>query len=148
MVDLNIFHTLHHVCIVVRDLEQAVAYYQSMGIGPWTDFPSLAGFETTGYEREAFLKLKYKFVDLDNVQIQLCQPGEGVTPQRNFLETRGEGVFHLGFSVADCDQAQAAAEAAGLPILGTGRMAGGSGFTYFDTAQQGAGVNLQVRVRR
>nr|WP_178117732.1 VOC family protein [Pseudomonas sp. R5(2019)] len=145
---MNIFRTLHHVCIVVRDLEQAVAYYQSMGIGPWTDFPSLAGFETTGYEREGLLNLRYRFAELDNVQIQLCQPGEGVTPQRTFLETRGEGVFHLGFSVADCDTAQAAAEEAGLPVLGSGRMPNGSGFTYFDTAREGAGVNLMVRARR
>ena len=42
----------------------------------------------------------YMCADIDNVQIQLCQPGLRKTPKRIFLDTHGEGVFHLGFSVA------------------------------------------------
>jgi methylmalonyl-CoA/ethylmalonyl-CoA epimerase len=145
---LDIFRKLHHVCIVVKDLHAAVAYYESAGVGPWTDFPPLDAFKLDGYEREPFLKLKYKFANLDNVQLQLCQPGEGDTPQRRFLESRGEGVFHLGFAVPDVDTAEAGAKTAEIPILGRGRLPDGSGFTYFDTATAGAGVNLQVRARK
>ena len=32
---LDIFRRLHHVCIVVHDIEQAMADYESVGIGPW-----------------------------------------------------------------------------------------------------------------
>jgi len=32
---LNIFHKLRHVCIVVSDIQKAMAYYESVGIGPW-----------------------------------------------------------------------------------------------------------------
>jgi methylmalonyl-CoA/ethylmalonyl-CoA epimerase len=145
---LDIFRKLHHICIVVTDIEAAAAYYESVGIGPWTDFPPLDAFQLEGYDRDAFLKLKYKFTNVDNVQFQLCQPGEGDTPQKRFLESHGEGVFHLGFAVADVDAAQAAAKGAGLAILGTGRLPDRSGFTYFDTANAGAGVNLQVRARK
>jgi methylmalonyl-CoA/ethylmalonyl-CoA epimerase len=145
MQDLSIFRQLHHVCIVVRDIEQAVKYYESIGVGPWTDFPPLDKYELTGYERDAFLKLRYKFASLDNVQLQLCQPGEGNTPQRRFLDERGEGVFHLGFTVANCDDAQRQAEAAGLGVLGSGRLGDRSGFTYFKTVEQGAGVTLEIR---
>ncbi len=33
------FRELHHVCVVVRDIDQSVAYYESIGIGPWQDYP-------------------------------------------------------------------------------------------------------------
>jgi methylmalonyl-CoA/ethylmalonyl-CoA epimerase len=145
---LDIFRKLHHVCIVVKDINAAVSYYESVGVGPWADFPPLDAFELDGYERDAFLKLKYKFANFDNVQLQLCQPGDGDTPQRRFLESHGEGVFHLGFAVPDVDAAEAGAKVVGMPILGRGRLPDGSGFTYFDTADIGAGVNLQVRARK
>lgn len=144
----DVFRKLHHICIVVRDIDAAVAYYDSAGIGPWTDFPSLEGVKLDGYDRDAFLKLKYKFANIDNVQFQLCQPGDGDTPQKRFLENHGEGVFHLGFSVSNVDSAETAATGAGLAVLGKGRLPDGSGFTYFDTAKAGAGVNLQVRARK
>ena len=34
-----IFQHLHHVCIVVHDLDRAVSYYESLGVGPWFDYP-------------------------------------------------------------------------------------------------------------
>ncbi|WP_245964764.1 VOC family protein [Trinickia dinghuensis] len=144
----EIFRKLHHVCIVVRDMNAATAYYESAGIGPWTDFPPLDAFQLDGYDRDAFLKLKYKFANVDNVQLQLCEPGDGDTPQKRFLENRGEGVFHLGFAVPDVDAAEGVAIGAGIEVLGRGRLPDGSGFTYFDTARAGAGVNLQVRARK
>jgi methylmalonyl-CoA/ethylmalonyl-CoA epimerase len=41
---LNIFHKLHHVCIVVRDIQKAMAYYESVGIGPWYSWGSFSEF--------------------------------------------------------------------------------------------------------
>lgn len=150
MTSLNIFRKLHHICIIVSDLEQSIAAYESMGIGHWTPLPSLAAFQHDLLvpDTKAFLQLRYAYATLDNVQVQLCQPGPGETPQRRFLETRGEGVFHLGFDVPDCDGAEQAAVQAGLRVLMHGRKPDGSGFTYFDTATSGAGVTLEVRAAR
>jgi len=147
MSPLPIFRQLHHVCLVVRDLDRSIAYYESMGIGPWTPFPSLEPFrhDLVTPDNEAFLRLRYAFAALENVQIQLCQPDEGDTPQRRFLERSGEGVFHLGFTVEDCGAAERLAREAGLGVLMHGRKPDGSGFTYFDTADRGAGVTLEVR---
>jgi methylmalonyl-CoA/ethylmalonyl-CoA epimerase len=114
---LPIFQKLHHICIVVRDIENAVKYYKSIGVGPWTDFPPMDAYQLDGYDRPAFLKMRYKFANIDNAQLQLCQPGDGDTPQRRFLDTRGEGVFHLGFSVESCDKAEELAANAGLDVL-------------------------------
>jgi methylmalonyl-CoA/ethylmalonyl-CoA epimerase len=143
---LDIFKELHHICIVVSDLDRAVKYYESVGIGPWLDYPPLDGFtaELDVPDHAAFLRLKYRYANLDNIQIQLCEPGEGGSPQRRFLETRGEGVYHLGFGVDDCDAAEAHGIAAGLRVGARGRRPDRTGFTYFDTRED-AGVTLEVR---
>jgi methylmalonyl-CoA/ethylmalonyl-CoA epimerase len=142
----DIFKKLHHVCIVVRDIEKAVAYYQSVGIEPWHDYPPLAQFtELDVPNPEAFRGMTYKYTNIANVQIQLCQPGELDSPQRRFLGRHGEGVFHLGFEVPDCDAGEKAGRAMGLNVLMRGRRPNRSGFTYFDTAAQAGGVVLEIR---
>ncbi|WP_454739989.1 VOC family protein [Cupriavidus necator] len=147
MAQKDVFHTLHHVCIVVRDMDTAIAFYESIGIGPWHSFPSLEMYlgELDVPSPEAFLRLHYRYANIANVQIQLCAPPEGASPQRAFLERQGEGVFHLGFSVPDCDEAEAKAIAMGLQTKMRGRVPSRQGFTYFETANQGAGVTLEIR---
>jgi methylmalonyl-CoA/ethylmalonyl-CoA epimerase len=140
------FQTLHHVCLVVRDIDAAVAFYTSLGISPWHDYPPLEQYtDLTVPDRSGFLALRYKFANIANVQIQLCEPTTGDTPQGQFLATRGEGVFHLGFTVANCNAGEEAARKLGLSIQMRGRRPDGSGFTYFNTASQGAGVTLEIR---
>jgi catechol 2,3-dioxygenase-like lactoylglutathione lyase family enzyme len=138
------FHQLHHICIVVRDLDKSVAYYESIGIGPWQDYPQLTEFTTLSVPNpEAFHDLRYKFVNLDNVQLQLCQPPELDCPQRRYLDTHGEGVFHIGFE-SDIDVAAEQGAALGLDVIMRGQRPNGSGFIYFDTLDQ-AGAVLMAR---
>jgi catechol 2,3-dioxygenase-like lactoylglutathione lyase family enzyme len=138
------FQTLHHICIVVRDLDRAAAYYESIGVGPWQDYPPLTEYTTlTVPNEDAFLATKYKFVNLGNVQLQLCEPPELDCPQRRFLDAKGEGVFQLGFE-AELESAVADATAVGLDVLMRGERDNGSGFVYFDTLAD-AGVVLMNR---
>jgi methylmalonyl-CoA/ethylmalonyl-CoA epimerase len=138
------FDKPHHICLVVRDLPAAVAYYESIGIGPWKDYPPLSGFTELSIDRQAFLSLTYKFTDLPGLQIQLCQPGDADTAQRRFLDTFGPGVYHLGFTVSDLERSEQDALGFGLQITARGRRDDHSGFTYFDTRSQ-AGVTLEIR---
>lgn len=140
-----LFDKLHHICIVVRDIDKAQTYYESIGIGPWMPYPPLAEYEELDVpSTEGFLSLKYRICNLPNVQLQLCEPGDAPSPQRQYLDARGEGVFHIGFEVLDADAAEAQARAQGLPVLMRGRRANRTGFTYYDSAG-GAGVNLLTR---
>src|SRR2546425_698851 len=124
------FHTVHHACIVVADLERAVGFYESIGIGPWQDYPPLSEYtELRMPDREGFLAMRFKVCQLGSFQLQLGQPVEGATPQRRFLEKHGEGVFHIGFVVDDVDAAEDEARALGLEVLMRGRRPDGSGFT-------------------
>jgi catechol 2,3-dioxygenase-like lactoylglutathione lyase family enzyme len=138
------FRELHHICIVVRDIEASVAFYESIGIGPWQDYPPLTEYtRLTAPNPDAFFRMRYKLVNLGNVQLQLCQPPELDCPQRRFLDSRGEGVFHIGFE-SDVDEAAEVAAGLGLNVLARGQRDNGSGFIYFDTADD-AGVVLLAR---
>jgi catechol 2,3-dioxygenase-like lactoylglutathione lyase family enzyme len=139
------FDKLHHVCIVVADIDKAQAYYESIGIAPWQAYPPLVEYtELEVPNASAFQKLKYRVCNLPSIRIQLCEPNEEPSPQRAFLDTKGEGIFHLGFEVPDADAAEAAAVDDGLSVLMRGRRENRTGFTYYDTAA-GAGVVLLTR---
>lgn len=139
------FNKLHHLCIVVHDIDKAQAYYESIGIAPWESYPPLAEYEELEVPSpEGLRTMQYRICNLPNVQFQLCQPSNDPSPQRQFLDAKGEGVFHIGFEVPDADKAEAQALADGLRVKMRGRRANRSGFTYYDTAE-GAGVVLLTR---
>jgi methylmalonyl-CoA/ethylmalonyl-CoA epimerase len=139
------FQKLHHLCIVVHDIERSIAFYEAAGIGPWHPYPPLAEYtELEMPDPDGFRALDYRYALIGDLQLQLCQPGPEPTPQRQFLDARGEGVFHVGFEVPDADAAEEDAAARGLKALMRGRRTNGSGFAYFDTAEQ-AGVILEIR---
>jgi catechol 2,3-dioxygenase-like lactoylglutathione lyase family enzyme len=138
----SVFDKLHHVCIVVHDIDKTQAYYESIGVGPWTAYPPLAEYVDLDVpNRAGFLSMQYRVCNLPNIQLQLCQPSQDPSPQRIHLDTKGEGVFHLGFEVPDADAAEAAS---GMPVMMKGRRENGTGFDYYDTADT-AGVILLTR---
>jgi catechol 2,3-dioxygenase-like lactoylglutathione lyase family enzyme len=139
------FDKLHHICIVVHDIDKTQAYYESIGIGPWEAYPPLVEYEELEVpNREGFLQMQYRICNLASIQIQLCQPNGDPTPQRLHLDAKGEGVFHIGFAVQDADDAEADARKAGIPVLMRGRRQNRTGFSYYDTADN-AGVILLTR---
>jgi catechol 2,3-dioxygenase-like lactoylglutathione lyase family enzyme len=141
----NPFHRIHHICIVVADIEAAERAYAAIGIGPWFDYPKASDYVEFEVPNEAASKdTRYRCVDLGNIQLQLCQPSRLDSPQRRFLDEVGEGVYHLGFEVADRDAAEAQGRAFGLGVMSRGKRADGSGFCYFDTKPT-LGVVLEVR---
>lgn len=129
---------------MVHDIDASCAYYESIGIGPWQMVPPFTDLtELQMPSAEAFLKMQYRYVALDNVVLQLCQPPEDDCPQRRFLDEKGEGVFHIGFE-AMIDRDVAEAEQVGLEVFMKGRRENGTGFAYFDTLDR-AGVVLMIR---
>jgi len=136
---------LHHLSVVVRNMDEAIKFYESIGIGPFKDYPPLKEYVKLNVQDETgFFNLKFKIAQVGDIQIQLCQPGEGKSPYKDFLEKKGEGVYHLGFGVDDVDDSEAKLKEMGLQVLSSGRREDGSGFSYMDTAPK-AGVVLLVR---
>ncbi len=142
---MPIFNQLHHVCVLVRDLEEKQKFYESVGIGPWFDYPKSGAYlEFDVPNAAASRAMRYKCCDLENFQIQLCDPGELDSPQKRHLDAHGEGVYQLGFEVPDRNAAEAEGRGMGLEVVARGRKTDESGFCYFDTKAQ-AGVVLEIR---
>ncbi len=139
------FSKPHHICIVVRDIEKTKRYYESIGIGPWVEYPPLVEYTRLNVmDEKGFFASRFIYTKIGDLQLQLVQPGEGKTIYREFLEKNGEGVFHIGFEVADIEMMDKQLADNGLKILASGRRDDGSGFSYYDTRQQ-AGVTLLIR---
>jgi methylmalonyl-CoA/ethylmalonyl-CoA epimerase len=139
------FSGLHHIAIVLRNMDEAIKFYTSIGIGPFEDYPPLKEYIKLDVpDKVGFRNLKIKVVQIGPIQIQLIQPGEGKSLYKDFLEKKGEGVYHLGFVVEDVDDSEADLKKMGLKVLSSGRREDGSGFSYLDTAEK-AGVVLLVR---
>ena len=140
-----IFDKLHHLCIVVHDIDKTQAWYESIGVGPWEAYPPLVEYEELEVpSRDGFMAMQYRICNLPNIQLQLCQPNEDPSPQRIHLDAKGEGVFHIGFAVPDADAAETEARDSGLSPLMRGRRQNRTGFTYYNTADK-AGVILLTR---
>ena len=141
----KIFGKPHHICIVVKDIEKTKRYYESIGIGPWVDYPPLVEYTKLNVvDEKGFFDTRFVYTHIGNLQLQLAQPGEGKTIYKDFLETKGEGVFHIGFEVEDIDAAEKQLTDNEMKVLASGRRDDGSGFSYLDT-REGAGVTLLVR---
>ena len=143
----KIFDQLHHICIVVENLDRAVAFYESIGIGPWRDFPSLEAFrgELEAPDVDDFMKLHYRFASLGNVQLQLC-----AAPAREHVTTQvprraRRGCVPPRFHRVRLRRREEQARSLGLAPKLRGRLPNRNGFTYFDTDDRGAGVTLQIR---
>jgi catechol 2,3-dioxygenase-like lactoylglutathione lyase family enzyme len=139
------FSVLHHLSIVVADIEKATRYYESIGIGPFAEYPPMSEYVKIDVpDEEGFYNLKIRCAQIGPVQLQLIQPGEGKSLYKDHLEQKGEGVYHLGFVVEDIDASEQTVRDMGIEVISSGRRGNGSGFAYLGTAPE-AGVTLLIR---
>jgi catechol 2,3-dioxygenase-like lactoylglutathione lyase family enzyme len=131
------------VGIVVRDIEKTAAfYYSTFGVGPFAIVPEVKfeGVILRGIPTNA--KIKVAFAQSGPLQIELIQPLEGENIYTEFLDTKGEGLHHLGFQVDDFDSMLAEFKSKGIePVfwLNLGWMA----FAYLNTETIG-GVMFEL----
>jgi methylmalonyl-CoA/ethylmalonyl-CoA epimerase len=102
---------IDHVGIACRDLEQAIAFYEST-----------FGLEVVSRERgedqgvnEAMLRVAD--APAGTSYVQLLEPLGPDTPVGRFLARRGEGVHHIGYGVTDITAALAEIGATGVRLI-------------------------------
>lgn len=141
----SLFSRLHHLSLVVADLDASVARLERLGFGPFVDYPPLSEYvELDVPDVRAFQNLRIKVCEIGPVALQVIEARDSDTIYGAFLRARGEGVFHLGFRVDDIDAAERTAREQGARISSRGRRADGSGFSYLDTGSE-LGVTLLLR---
>ncbi len=109
---------IDHVAIAVNDLEAAIAYYRE-AFGAEVEHREVV--ESDGVE-EALLRVAESYV-------QLLTPIRDDSPVAKSLATRGEGLHHIGYRVADCAAALAAVQAAGGRVIDQAPRPGSRGTT-------------------
>jgi len=90
--------------VVVRDVNATVEFLSGvLGWGPFTTYEFLP--EKHWFMGEPCpLKLGMGKTMLGDLELELMQPLEGMGLHREFLETHGEGLQHLGFLVDEYDE--------------------------------------------
>ena len=93
------FSELHHVGLIVKDINKTIKALSSLGLGPFEPAPmkNLAERELRGKRVRA--NTDVWFTKLGQINLELVQPLEGESLQKETLENKGEGVEHLGFFV-------------------------------------------------
>jgi catechol 2,3-dioxygenase-like lactoylglutathione lyase family enzyme len=124
------------VAYVVPDLERAEQRFRAtMGV---PHFERLAGVTLgdgcrhRGRPADATLHLALGF--LGDVQVELIEPVRGASIYSEFLDAGRSGLHHVAYLVPDVAAATATLEAAGLPCVADGVLAGDMRveFAYFD----------------
>lgn len=88
---------MHHIGLVVKDVDKAVEHYTKIGLGPFQVFErEFPDFIYQG--RPTYLRTKFGF-NAGPPRIELLEEREGETPNADFLRKKGEGIVHLGFFV-------------------------------------------------
>lgn len=96
---------LHHVGIVVTDIEAAVARYQALGF---------AGAERFQLPQQGVVAVTFP---AGGGYVELIQPTDPESPIARFLEKRGECLHHVAYQVPDLPATLARLTAAGIHLI-------------------------------
>lgn len=96
-----------HVGVIVKDIEKtSKEYAKLLGIAPPKILLAQPGIPfAKDFKADPNAYPKYVQFPFGNTVIELLEPIGGASPWRNFLDKHGEGIHHLGMSVADMDGA-------------------------------------------
>ncbi len=109
---------IDHIAIAVKDLEAAVAYYQA-AFGAEVCHREVV--ESDGVE-EALVKVADSYIQLTRA----TRPDSAIAKS---IEKRGEGLHHVGYRVANCQEAYDSMVAAGAVPLDKAPRPGSRGTT-------------------
>jgi methylmalonyl-CoA/ethylmalonyl-CoA epimerase len=134
----------YQVGVVVRDLDEAVAFYERLGIGPFVEGPSAHTVERRIYgESSTEAQVKGRLAQMGNIEFELLQPVSGRTVQGDFLEEHGEGVVHICAHTDNLERDTAELTGLGYQVISEGKLSDGGSFAYFDTRAVG-GLILEL----
>jgi len=131
------FSKVTQIGVVVRNLDKAIDYYESLGIGPFQIFEGIKSAKREVYGKSApDVKNRIAHCQMGAVSFELVQPVSGKSIQKEFLECHGEGINHLGFLVNDIEEELAKLVKRGFKVISRVKVNNGGG-AYLDTDKVG-----------
>ena len=124
---------IHHVAVIVRDLETALGF--------WRD--------TLGLPLELVLPIEFDrvtiaFLSVGEVKVELVMPTDDTTGVARFLENRGEGFHHICFEVPNIAEALMRFELDGIELIDTVARKGAEGPVAFLHPRSCQGVLVEL----
>ena len=143
---------LRTIIIAVRDMDKAVKHYESIGITGFS--PEFLLDRSKVYTDLKLLrpqdlesKVSLRVADLGQVHLELLQPVEGESFQKEFIDKKGEGVVQIVFEVDDIEAETAKMIEKGFPIAVGGhrdvKERRNQDIAIFDTTKTG-GVYIEL----
>jgi LAO/AO transport system kinase len=125
---------LDHLGVAVNHLEDRIAVYRD-----------LLGLDLEGTETVPGEGVRVAFLPAGRTRIELLEPTDPGSTVAKFLATRGEGIHHLCFEVADLDAAVARFRSAGLQPIGEVRAGAEGARVIFIHPRGTGGVLIELR---
>ncbi len=122
----------HHIGVIVSDMDEAVGYYESLGMFTFqSEFGGGAG------------RARLRLAEMGPNRIELISPSQGPPIFREFLDAKGEGIHHIAFTVDSLDVEMAKLTAKGISVIMSMRRPDGGGIAFFDLRKIG-GVVIEL----
>ncbi len=97
---------IDHIGIGVENLDESMAFYRDV-----------LGLELIGIEEVPSQKVRVAMFAVGESRIELLEPTSPDSPVAAFLESRGQGVHHIAYSVSDAAQAVVELTGAGVNMI-------------------------------
>ncbi len=113
---------LHHVGIPVDDLDTAMEAYQSVGVASFgeefrIDSSACAEYLVYGSTPEPAVITRGVMGKMGPLGVELLQPVQGETVHKELLNTNGEGIGHIAYTVDDLEAEIGKLEARGFAVI-------------------------------
>lgn len=124
---------VHHVAVVVADLDAALAFYHDkLGL----PVEVVAPIESD--------RVRIAFLPVGESKIELVEPSDETTGVARFLASRGEGFHHVCLEVADLALELARLEGEGVELIDRAPRPGAEGPVAFIHPRSGHGVLVEL----
>jgi methylmalonyl-CoA/ethylmalonyl-CoA epimerase len=138
----------HHVGVVVRDIDKAIAHLEALGFGPFKfdDEHKVFAINFKGelHGKPAEWTTKISNALMGDVELELLEPSEGDQALKETLDAQGEGLHHIGWLTTDLQGDIERATARGAKVWTSSFPVGQPGFCYF----KGSDIsNLAIELR-
>src|SRR5450755_2969886 len=85
---MTLVKAMNHVGIAVRSIDDQRSFYEGT-----------LGAQFEGIQEVANQKVRVAFFKIGDMRLELLEPTDPSSPVAKFLESRGEGLHHLAFTV-------------------------------------------------
>jgi methylmalonyl-CoA/ethylmalonyl-CoA epimerase len=126
------FTKVTQIGIVVRDMDKTIERLTSLGIGPFQEMTLPPDRVEWFRDKRMYADFRIYFAMIGDIQIELIQPLDGESPHKEFLNTKGEGIQHIGCAVEGLQNKVDKLTEQGAEVLLRAKFPGGGGVAYCD----------------